>query len=95
MRKHLLLVCLVLLCSISLVFANGSSESDGVKNMTTTFWTDSQQLEEGLVAAVNAFTTEHPEYTINVESFPGSERPEKLSLAKESNTLQRNASPSC
>lgn len=87
MRKHLLLVCLALLCSVSLVFANGSSESDGVKNMTTTFWTDSQQLEEGLVAAVNAFTTEHPEYTINVESFPGSERPEKLSLAKESNTL--------
>ena len=56
-------------------------------SVSTTFWTDSQQLEEGLRAAVEAFSAEHPSYTISVEAFPGSERPEKLAFAKESNTL--------
>lgn len=57
------------------------------KTVTTTIWTDSQVLEPGILAAVEAFTKEHPTYTINVEAFPGSERPEKLALAKESGTL--------
>lgn len=55
--------------------------------VSTTFWTDSQQLEEGLRAAVDAFSSEHPSYTISVEAFPGSERSEKLAFAKEGNTL--------
>lgn len=55
--------------------------------VSTVFWTDSTQLEEGLQAAVDAFTGENPEYQISIESFPGSERPEKLALAKQGNSL--------
>lgn len=53
----------------------------------TVIWTDSQPLEPGILAAVDAFTKENPNYSIKVEAFPGSERPQKLALAKESNTL--------
>lgn len=57
------------------------------KEITTTIWTDSQNLEAGIAAAVEGFKSEHPTYTINIEAFPGSERPQKLALAKESGTL--------
>lgn len=59
----------------------------GEKQITTTIWTDSQTLEGGIVAAAEAFMLQHPTYTITVEAFPGSERPEKLALSKESGTL--------
>lgn len=57
------------------------------QEVETVFWTDSQPLEPGLLAAAEAFTKEYPHYTIKVEAFPGSERPQKLALAKESGTL--------
>ena len=57
------------------------------KEVATTIWTDQQSLEPALIAAAEAFTTEHPNYTVNIEAFPGSERPQKLALAKESSEL--------
>lgn len=67
--------------------SSGSADASGEKAISTTIWTDSQNLEPGILTAVEAFCKEHPNYTITVESFPGSERPEKLALAKESGTL--------
>lgn len=64
-----------------------TSVEGGGKEVATTIWTDQQSLEPALSAAVEAFTAEYPNYTINVEAFPGSERPQKLALAKESNEL--------
>lgn len=57
------------------------------QTIQTVFWTDSTQLEEALLAAVDGFTAENGQYQITVESFPGSERPEKLALAKQGDSL--------
>lgn len=70
--------------------SQGAADSQGTveeKKVATTIWTDSQTLEKGIDAAAKAFMKEHPTYTIKVEAFPGSERTEKLALAKESGTL--------
>lgn len=55
--------------------------------VSTVIWTDSTQLEEGLQAAVDGFTRDNPQFQISIESFPGSERPQKLALAKQGNSL--------
>lgn len=67
--------------------SEATTEAPEEPAVSTTFWTDSQQLEEGLRAAAEAFSSEHPSYAISVEAFPGSERAEKLAFAREGKTL--------
>lgn len=67
--------------------AENSLETEKQEGGSTVIWTDSAQLEEGLQAAVDGFVKENPQYEILVESFPGSERPQKLALAKQGNSL--------
>lgn len=81
--KKILAFVLVLMMTFSFSVV---SNAEG-KEIATTFWTDSQQLEAGFIAAAEAFMTENPNYKITVEAFPGSERAEKLALSKEGNTL--------
>ena len=85
MKRNLFFILCILLCGFA--FANGTSEDAATAGYETTFWCDSPQLEEALVASTEAFMKENPQYTIHVEAFPGSERPDKLALAKEGGTL--------
>lgn len=64
-----------------------TQEEGSGETVSTVIWTDSTQLEEGLKAAVDGFVEENPQFQISIESFPGSERPQKLALAKQGNTL--------
>lgn len=62
-------------------------EEMSAEKVETVIWTDSTQLTDGLQAAVDLFMADNPQYRITVESFPGSERPEKLALAKQGGSL--------
>jgi multiple sugar transport system substrate-binding protein len=64
-----------------------TSEVGTEKGGSTVIWTDSTQLEEALKMAVDGFVKENPQYEISVESFPGAERPQKLALAKQGDSL--------
>ncbi|MDO4332633.1 MAG: ABC transporter substrate-binding protein [Eubacteriales bacterium] len=64
-----------------------TAEIPAGETVETVIWTDSTQLAEGLQAAVDLFMADNPQYQISIESFPGSERPEKLALAKQGNSL--------
>ena len=67
--------------------SQAQTEQEEGETVSTVIWTDSTQLEEGLKAAVDGFMEENPQVQISIESFPGSERPQKLALAKQGNTL--------
>lgn len=77
---------ILIFCVMFSIFANGNTDS-AKSELSTVIWTDSQPLESGILATVEAFLQEHPEYQISVEAFPGSERAQKLALSKESGTL--------
>lgn len=73
--KKLSIVALMLLLSLSLVFANGSAEStqssDGELNGTITFWHSFTQGKrmEAVQAAAEEFMQMHPGVTINIETM--------------------------
>lgn len=77
-----LLLAFCLLMSISVV-----AFADDQKEVSTAIWCDTVPLEPALVAAADAFMADYPNYKVTVECFPGPERPAKLALAKEGNTL--------
>lgn len=62
-------------------------ESSEGKTIETTFWTDFLVDESVFTNAIASFTSEYPQYKINFEKFPGSDRAQKLALAKQSKTL--------
>ncbi len=73
--KKLSIVALMLLLSLSLVFANGSAEStqssDGELNGIITFWHSFTQGKrmEAVQAAAEEFMQMHPGVTINIETM--------------------------
>lgn len=70
--------------------ADGSGPSQAAadeEKITTTFWTDFLVDEALFTTAIEDFCAEHPNYTINFEKFGGSDRDEKIALAKQSDTL--------
>lgn len=62
-------------------------QQGGEKQITTTFWTDFLVDESLFTSAIDAFCAQHPNYTIHFEKFGGSDRDEKIALAKQSGTL--------
>ena len=73
--KRLSIVALMLLLSLSMIFANGSAESaqssDGELNGTITFWHSFTQGKrmEAVQAAAEEFMQMHPGVTINIETM--------------------------
>jgi multiple sugar transport system substrate-binding protein len=72
---------------LGLVFSLTVCSAAGPHRVETTFWTDSPFVQPAFQSTIDMFVKAHPQYTIHLEAFPGSERPQKLALAKQAGTL--------
>ena len=66
----------------------GEVAADEVGTIELNFWTDFPPRSEYILReAAAAFMLEFPQYTIEIDIFPGADRAERLALAQSTNTL--------